>query len=48
MQIVTDSGMDLYLPPEEMPDMELHIVRHAITLEGKTYKSGVDIQSTEL
>ncbi len=48
MQIVTDSGMDLYLPPEEMPDMELHIVRHAITLEGKTYKSGIDIQSTEL
>jgi DegV family protein with EDD domain len=48
MQIVTDSGMDLYLPPEEMPDMELHVVRHAITLEGKTYKSGIDIQSSEL
>ena len=48
MQIVTDSGMDLYLPPEEMPDMELNVVRHAITLEGKTYKSGLDIQSEEL
>ena len=48
MQIVTDSGMDLYLPPEEMPDMALNPVRHAITLEGKTYKSGLDIQSEEL
>ncbi|HQE93933.1 MAG TPA: DegV family protein [Anaerolineae bacterium] len=48
MQIVTDSGMDLYLPPEEMPAMEVHIVRHALTLEGKTYRSGLDIQATEL
>ncbi len=48
MQIVTDSGMDLYLPPEEMPDMPLNPVRHMITLEGKTYKSGLDIQSEEL
>jgi DegV family protein with EDD domain len=48
MQIVTDSGMDLYLPPEEMPDMPLNPVRHTITLEGKTYKSGLDIQSEEL
>jgi len=48
MQIVTDSGMDLYLPPEEMPDMELNVVRHAITLEGKTYKSGLDITSEKL
>ncbi len=48
MQIVTDSGMDLYLPADQMPDMELHIVRHAITLEGKTYRSGLDIQPAEL
>ena len=48
MQIVTDSGMDLYLPPEEMPDMPLNPVRHTITLEGKTYKSGLDIQSEDL
>jgi DegV family protein with EDD domain len=48
MQIVTDSGMDLYLPPEEMPDMPLNPVRHTITLQGKTYKSGLDIQSEEL
>jgi len=48
MQIVTDSGMDLYLPPEEMPDMPLNPVRHTITLQGKTYKSGLDIQSEDL
>lgn len=48
MQIVTDTGMDLYLPQEEMPAMPIHIVRHAITLDGKTYRSGEDIQSEEL
>lgn len=48
MQIVTDTGMDMYLPPEQMPEMEIHIVRHAITLDGKTYFSGTDIQPEEL
>ncbi len=48
MQIVTDTGMDLYLPPEEMPNIPIHIVRHTVTLEGKTYKSGEDIQPEEL
>jgi len=31
-----------------MPDMPIHVVRHTITLEGKTYRSGEDIQSDEL
>jgi DegV family protein with EDD domain len=48
MQIVTDSGMDMYLPPEEMPKINLHIVPLNITLDGKTYRSGVDIQAKEL
>ncbi len=48
MQIVTDSGMDLMLPPELMPEMDIHIVRHTITLDGVTYRSGVDIQPVEL
>jgi DegV family protein with EDD domain len=48
MQIVTDTGMDMYLPPEQMPEIEIHLIRHAITLEGKTYLSGADIQSEEL
>lgn len=48
MQIVTDTGMDLYLPPELMPDVEIHVVRHAITLDGKTYFSGETVTSAEL
>jgi DegV family protein with EDD domain len=48
MQIVTDTGMDLSLPPELMPEVNIHIVRHTITLDGKTYRSGEDIQADEL
>ena len=48
MQIVTDTGMDLYLPPELMPEVEISLVRHTITLDGKTYRSGEDIQAAEL
>ena len=48
MQIVTDTGMDMYLPPDQMPEIEIHVVRHAITLDGKTYLSGADIQPEEL
>jgi DegV family protein with EDD domain len=48
MQIVTDTGMDMHLPPELMPEIEIHVVRHAITLDGKTYLSGLDIQAEEL
>jgi len=40
--------MDMYLPPEEVPDIPLNPVRHTITLQGKTYKSGLDIQSEDL
>ena len=48
MQIVTDTGMDLHLPPDESPEIEIHIVRHSITLDGKTYFSGLDIEPEEL
>jgi DegV family protein with EDD domain len=48
MQIVTDTGMDMYLPPELMPEIPIHIVPHTITLDGKSYKSGVDIRPDEL
>jgi DegV family protein with EDD domain len=48
MQIVTDTGMDMYLPAEQMPEMEIHIVRQTITLDGKSYRSGLDIQPDEL
>lgn len=48
MQIVTDTGMDLYLPAEQMPEIPIHIVPHTITLDGKTYRSGEDIRPEEL
>jgi len=48
MQIVTDTGMDMYLTPELMPEIPIHIVPHTITLDGVTYRSGVDITPPEL
>jgi DegV family protein with EDD domain len=48
MQIVSDTGMDLYLPEHLMPTTEIHLVRHTITLDNQTYYSGETIQSDEL
>jgi DegV family protein with EDD domain len=48
MQIVTDTGADIVLPPQHMPEIDIHIVRHTITLDGKSYRSGEDIQPEEL
>jgi DegV family protein with EDD domain len=48
MQIVTDTGADIFLPPEQMPEVDIHVVRHTITLDGKTYVSGKDITAEEL
>jgi len=47
MQIVTDSGTDLYLPPEQATELGIHIVPLIVTLDGKTYREGVDIQQGE-
>ena len=41
MQIVTDRGMDL--SPQQMEGLSLKYATLRITLEGKTYSSGVDI-----
>jgi len=48
MQIVTDTGMDMFLPPELMPEIPIHVVPHTITLDGKSYRSREDVQSDEL
>lgn len=45
MQIVSDSGMDL--SAEQMIGLELHLVPLTITLDDKSYRSGVDIQPEE-
>ncbi len=47
MHIVTDSGTDLLLPPEQMAELNIHVVPLAVTLEGKSYREGVDIQPDE-
>ncbi len=47
MQIVTDSGTDLWLPPEQIAELNIHIVPLIVTLDGKSYREGVDIQAEE-
>ena len=47
MQIVTDSGTDLCLSPEQAAELNIHLVPLVVTLEGKSYREGVDIQPGE-
>ena len=47
MRIVTDSGTDLSLSPEQAAELDIHIVPLIVTLEGKSYREGVDIQPAE-
>lgn len=47
MQIVTDSGTDLCLSPEQATELNIHVVPLIVTLEGKSYREGVDIQPDE-
>jgi len=45
MQIVTDRGLDL--TPDQMKDLSIHFIPLTFTLDGKSYRSGVDIQPEE-
>ncbi len=45
MQIVSDRGMDL--APEQSAGLDIHLAPLTITLDGKSYRSGVDIQPDE-
>lgn len=45
MQIVTDSACDL--APEQTQGLEFHTIPLRLILDGKTYRSGIDIQPTE-
>jgi len=47
MQIVTDSGADLSLSSEELAEHRISIVPLAVTLDGISYREGVDIQTGE-
>jgi DegV family protein with EDD domain len=44
MQIVTDSGTDVYLSSEQVAELRIHIVPLIVTLDGKSYREDVDIQ----
>jgi len=43
MQIVTDSGTDVNFTPEEMERYGVHVVPLTVTLEGQSYREGIDI-----
>ncbi len=43
MKIVTDSACDL--TPEQKEGLEIHVVHQVITLDGITYRDGIDIQA---
>ena len=47
MQVVTDSGTDLCLTPEELSDLNIHVIPLKVTLEGKSYREGLDISTEE-
>jgi DegV family protein with EDD domain len=44
MHIVTDSGTDTILSPEEKKALNITIVPLNVTLDGKTYREGIDIE----
>ncbi|MGI6368877.1 MAG: DegV family protein [Anaerolineae bacterium] len=43
MQIVTDSGTDVLLTPDECQALNVHIVPLVVTMGGQSYREGVDI-----
>jgi DegV family protein with EDD domain len=47
MKIVIDSGVDLCLPPEQMAGLDISIVPLTVSLEGKTYRGGLDISNDD-
>jgi DegV family protein with EDD domain len=47
MQIVTDSGVDLLLPEELKRGLSIHTVPLVVTLDGQSYREGVDIEPDE-
>ncbi|MDD4924113.1 MAG: DegV family protein [Dehalococcoidales bacterium] len=47
MQIVTDSGTDVFMSSEQMKELRINVVPLNITLDGKTYRDGVDIKPQE-
>jgi len=47
MRIVTDSGADLNLTPDEIEELKIEVIPLSVTLDGKTYRENIDIQPAE-
>jgi DegV family protein with EDD domain len=47
LRIVTDSGVDLHLPPGQLAELDIHVVPLVVTLDGQSYREGLDIQPGE-
>lgn len=47
MKIVTDSGADMIFPPEKIKEIGAEIVPLSVTLDGKSYREDIDIQTEE-
>lgn len=47
MQIVTDSGTDFHLSSEQADQLDVHVVPLTVTLEGQTFREGIDITAEE-
>ncbi len=47
MQIVADSGTDVGLSAAELADLHIHTVPLVVTLHGRTYREGLDVETSE-
>lgn len=47
MQIVTDSGTDIGLSAQERDALNVHVVPLVVTLDGQSYREGIDIEAAE-
>ena len=47
MQIVTDSGTDISLTSGELADLNIHVVPLVVSLDGVSYREGIDIQPAD-
>jgi DegV family protein with EDD domain len=47
MHVVTDSGTDVSLPPEQLAEMQIYAVPLVVTLDGESYRENIDIQPAE-
>lgn len=47
LQIVTDSGVDIILPDQDMKKLNYHVVPLVVTLDGASYRENIDIQKNE-